>query len=285
MALIMSDAVGAPEEVAGGERDRDVYAWLPLLGRLETGSRLSPDEASLVETALGVWMRPGFDIFVSLPRLRFEPFEHQLQAAGRVLRGLHGRAILADEVGLGKTIEAGLVASELRARGLANRVLVLTPAGLVGQWRDEMDRKFALPTVIAGGRGWRPPDSPDMAIVLASIPAARRAPLRDTLVAQQWDLVIVDEAHRVKNPRSSSGRLVRDLRAHYLLLLTATPVENRLGDLFQLVNLVRPGLLGAPGEFRRRHGAGGGGEPARDIPRLRSGCGRSWSVTEGARWL
>jgi SNF2 family DNA or RNA helicase len=136
---------------------------------------------------------------------------------------------------------------------------VLTPAGLVTQWRDELERKFALPTAIAGGRDkWPvgevggPVEHP---IVLASIPAARRSPLRDTITAEPWDLVIVDEAHRVKNPRSASGRLVRTLRTHHLLLLTATPVENRLDDLFQLVSLIRPGLLGTPSDFRARHGA------------------------------
>jgi len=70
--------------------------------------------------------------------------------------------------------------------------------------------------------------------------------------------VIVDEAHRLKNPRSASARLVRELRTRYMLLLTATPIENRLADLFALVSLVRPGLLGAATEFRTRHGAGDG---------------------------
>jgi SNF2 family DNA or RNA helicase len=83
-----------------------------------------------------VWARPGFETLVSLPRLRFEPFGYQLQAAGTALRAMRGRAILADEVGLGKTIEAGLVASELRLRGLAARALILVPVGLVKQWRQ-----------------------------------------------------------------------------------------------------------------------------------------------------
>jgi SNF2 family DNA or RNA helicase len=242
----------------------DLAAWLALVDRLEAEPQLSEERSALVEAATGVWLRPGFDTFMSLPRLRFEPLAHQLQAAARVLRGLRGRAILADEVGLGKTIEAGLIASELRLRGLARRILVLAPAGLVTQWRDELERKFALPTVTASGRdrclfteaagAGRPVEPP---IVVASIPAARRAPLRDTLTAEPWDLVIIDEAHRVKNPRSASGRLARALRAHHLLLLTATPVENRLDDLFHLVSLVRPGLLGTARDFRSRHGGRG----------------------------
>jgi SNF2 family DNA or RNA helicase len=103
-------------------------------------------------------------------------------------------------------------------------------------------------------------------LVIASLPAARRTPLRDAVTASAWDLVVVDEARRVKNPQTASAKLVRALRTRYLLLLTATPVENRLDDLFQLVNLVRPGHLGTPKEFRARHGsARTGAEPARNL--------------------
>ena len=242
--------------------------WEALVARLAQEPPLDAEASTVVDEALSIWSRPGFEAFASLSRLRFEPFPHQLAAAGRALRAMRGRAILADEVGLGKTIEAGLVLSELRARALATRVLVVTPAGLVGQWREELERKFALPTEearpgpVAAGR--------DAPVVVASIAAGRRSPLRDALTAEPWDLVVVDEAHRVKNPRSASGRLVRALRARHLLLLTATPVENRLGDLFELVNLVRPGHLGTAAQFRSRHGSAGGADPARDLPGLRA---------------
>lgn len=69
--------------------------------------------------------------------------------------------------------------------------------------------------------------------------------MRAKLTAPTWDLVIADEAHRLKNARSASARLARSLRSRYMLLLTATPIENRLSDLFSLVSLVRPGLLGS----------------------------------------
>jgi SNF2 family DNA or RNA helicase len=137
--------------------------------------------------------------------------------------------ILADEVGLGKTIEAGLVLSELRMRGLADRALVVTPAGLVGQWGEELERKFALPTTVAARGGGE--SGPDRPVVLASLAAARRDPLKSAVTGQQWDVVIVDEAHRLRNPVSALGRLARALCTRYLLLLTATPVENRLQDL------------------------------------------------------
>jgi SNF2 family DNA or RNA helicase len=241
-----------------------------LLGCLQQGRVVDDATSLLVEQAVGVWARPGFETLVSLPRLRFEPFGYQLEAAGTVLRAMGGRAILADEVGLGKTIEAALVASELRLRGLAARTLILVPVGLVQQWQEELDRKFGLPSALVQGGGF--PDvggSVEQPLVIASLAAARRPPLRDAATGTAWDLVIVDEAHRLKNPHSASARLVRALRTRYLLLLTATPVENRLDDLVQLVNLVRPGHLGTPKDFRAHHGpARASAEPARNLAAL-----------------
>ena len=239
--------------------------YKPLLEGLEEASPILDQRSVLVDQALAVWARPGFEVFICQPRLRFEPFPYQLEAAARVLRHMQGRAILADEVGLGKTIEAGIVLSELRLRGLAGRVLVLTPTGLVGQWCEELERKFALPCVIADRRFEAPSSEGNQPIVVASLAAARREQLLAELTAPAWDLVIADEAHRLKNARSASARLARSLRTRYMLLLTATPIENRLSDLFQLVSLVRPGLLGAAAEFRARHGRGrpGGGTQRR----------------------
>jgi SNF2 family DNA or RNA helicase len=226
----------------------------PLLRRLEAGGPVVASHSRLVEGALGVSARPGFEVFVCTPRLRFEPFDYQLRAAGAVLRRMRGRAILADEVGLGKTVEAGLVISELRLRRLARRVLVLAPTGVLEQWREELDRKFALPSELATSAWSGGSSEGDEPILLASLAAARRPPLRDAIAGERWDLVVVDEAHRVRNPRSASGRLVRSLSSRYLLMLTATPVENRLDDLFQLVSMVTPGLLGTAQQFRARHG-------------------------------
>jgi SNF2 family DNA or RNA helicase len=234
----------------------DLSAYLPLLARLRNGARPQPDWSAIVDDAVQVWARPGFDTFLAIPQLRFEPFDYQLRAARTVLRRMRGRGILADEVGLGKTIEAGLVLSELRMRGLADHVLVIVPAGLVDQWRDELERKFALPTTIArSGSTPAGETGMDRAVTIASLAAARRDPLLDRLTDTNWDLVIFDEAHRLRNPRSASGKLARRLRARYLLMLTATPVENKLSDLYQLVSLVAPGLLGTPAQFRAKHGA------------------------------
>ncbi|HEY1918739.1 MAG TPA: DEAD/DEAH box helicase [Streptosporangiaceae bacterium] len=241
--------------------------YLPLLTALRRGTPVDSGRARLVEAAADVWSRPGFDVFLSQPGLGFEPFDYQWQTAQTVLRRMRGRAILADEVGLGKTIEAGLVLSELRMRGLGDRALVVVPAGLAEQWREELERKFALPTTIATKGEWD--TGREHPVVIVSLAAGRRDPLKSALTGQPWDVVIMDEAHRLRNPRSASGRLARALSARYLLLLTATPVENRLQDLYELVSLVAPGLLGTPAQFRAQHGAGDPGSP-RDVAGLRA---------------
>jgi superfamily II DNA or RNA helicase len=130
----------------------DGYA--SLVEQLLRAPGVDPDRSALVDEAGAVWSRPGFDTVLSQSRLNFSPFDYQLATMQTVLRRMRGRAILADEVGLGKTIEAGLVLSELRMRGPADRALVITPAGLVDQWREELERSSGYPPrsphVVAG---------------------------------------------------------------------------------------------------------------------------------------
>ena len=243
--------------------------YAELLRRLAQAPPVVEANSALVERAIRLWAHPGFEVFMCLPELRFEPFDFQLKAATTALGRMRGRAILADEVGLGKTIEACLVLMELRLRGLARRSLVLAPPGLIGQWQEELERKFGLPSVVlaAGNALPEPPSGADAPVAIASLATARRPALGAALAAVRWDLVVVDEAHRLKNPRSASARAVQALTSRHLLLLTATPVENRLDDLFQLTSLVSPGLLGSPKEFRARHGSS---DQPRNLPGLRS---------------
>src|SRR5690349_9161851 len=173
---------------AGETSSADLSAYLPLLARLRNSARPQPNWSAIVDEAVQVWARPGFDTFLALPQLRFEPFDYQLRAARTILRRMRGRGILADEVGLGKTIEAALVLSELRMRGLADRVLVIVPAGLVDQWRDELERKFGLPTtIVRSGETRADQTGMDRPIAIASLATARRDPLLSKLVEADWD--------------------------------------------------------------------------------------------------
>ena len=170
--------------------------------------------------------------------------DYQLASVVRVVHELDANAILADEVGLGKTIEAGLIVSELKARGMVDRVLILVPAGLVTQWIEELGKKFGFEAMRSPkDQGW---------LWVLSIDTAKRPPLSTQLQYVEWDLVIVDEAHHLKNAATQNYQLVAGLRRKHLLLLTATPMENHLNELYSLVNLVRPGYFGSYLKFYRQ---------------------------------
>jgi len=192
----------------------------------------------------------GFDRLVSWPSLRgVSRYEHQERTALRVLREMRGRALLADEVGLGKTVEAGLILKEYAIRGLVRRALILTPPALRTQWQEEMREKFSLSfEVLRSARDWE--RSP---FLLASLDTAKREPHATLARGIRWDLVIVDEAHRLKNSLSRNWRFVAGLRKRYMLLLTATPIQNDLDELFNLVSLLKPGQLHTYDEYLARY--------------------------------
>jgi SNF2 family DNA or RNA helicase len=182
-----------------------------------------------------------------------ETLPYQIETVRRVLKVLRGRALLADEVGLGKTVEAIMVLREYQMRGMARRVLILTPPALVGQWVEELATKAGITARHTSERQLRlDPDelwSGD-GVLVASVALARGARHAPAVQARPWDLVIVDEAHRVKRRGSASFRLVDGLRSRFLLLLTATPIENELEELYQIVTLLRPGQFATPAAFR-----------------------------------
>jgi SNF2 family DNA or RNA helicase len=190
----------------------------------------------------------GFDRLLCLEHLHdVQKYDHQVQGCMTALRRMRGRALLADEVGLGKTIEAGLVLKEYLLRGLVQRALVLVPASLVEQWDQELRRKFDLEFAILkhGTPWWEEP------LLLASMDTAKLLRHRDKVAAAAFDLVIVDEAHRLKNQKTLAWKFLDRLAPRYLLLLTATPVQNDLHELYNLVQLLRPGLLGTYRTFGR----------------------------------
>lgn len=198
----------------------------------------------------------GFDELICLEQLRFTPFDYQTRAAQIMLRRFRGRGMFCDEVGLGKTIEAGLVMKEYLARNIVQRLMVVTPASLVEQWREELAVKFGLTgfatTADAEFRATGVEAWEKFPLIIASLATARRAEHRARLSQIPFDMVVLDEAHHLKNRNSASWKFVNELQRKYILLLTATPIENNLDELYNLITLLKPGQLKTPREFRKQ---------------------------------
>jgi SNF2 family DNA or RNA helicase len=236
------------------------------LERLLTAEPCTEDWFRLRRTTEEVALTPGLDRLIALDQNRIQELPHQIEVAMRVLRPpMRGRAVLADEVGLGKTIEAGLILKELSVRGLARRVLVIAPASLVGQWQAELQTKFFEPFATPTHAGeWKRTTRG-----IISYHRALNSKHRHEIMKHAWDLVIVDEAHKIKNEKSASYKLVRDIDRNFLLLLTATPLQNNLRELYNLITLLRPGQLGTWSDFRRRFLVRGDPRRAKDPEELR----------------
>jgi SNF2 family DNA or RNA helicase len=211
---------------------------------------------------------PGFDRLITLDANAIKELPHQIDVAQRVLRDMGGRAILADEVGLGKTIEASLIYKELAVRGLARRTLILTPASLVGQWQGELEEKFferfEAPTDPAE---WQ---RGTITRAIISHDRARSRRHAEEILRHRWDLVIVDEAHKVKSHRGATYQFIEKIERDFILLLTATPLQNDLRELYNLITLLRPGQLGTWQEFKTEHLVSGDHRQPRDPEALRA---------------
>ena len=226
-----------------------------ILAALATAPTATPRAYHLQLMAHRLELVTGFDDLLALDAIGFTPFDYQIRAARTALRRFRGRGLLSDEVGLGKTIEAGLVLKEYLVRRMVQRVLILTPPGLVEQWREELATKFNIPDFVTSNdeafRAKGPEAWTHFPQVIASLATARRPEHRAVITSALYDLVIVDEAHHLKNRASVSWKLVNELQKRFILLLTATPVQNSLNELYNLVTVLKPGQLKSPKEFQR----------------------------------
>lgn len=219
---------------------------------------------------------------------------HQIEAALFALRSpLSKGVLLADEVGLGKTIEAGLVLCQYWAERRRN-ILVISPASLRKQWALELSEKFNLPSIVLDAKTYKdqqklgiPNPFRDKQIIICSMHfAASRA---EELKEIAWDLVVIDEAHKLRNAYRESNRLGQRIRwateDRKKLLLTATPLQNSLLELYGLSTLIDERLFGDLSSFRTQYNNTGG-----DITglreRLSAFCWRSLrsQVTEFVRY-
>lgn len=203
--------------------------------------------------------------FATLP---IAPWPHQAQTAARILETWPRSYLLADEVGLGKTIEAGMVIRELLLSGKAKRILILVPASVQRQWQEELWEKFLLdiPSYWKGkfvnyaGETLERNDQANLwgafPVMIASSHLARMRAQRPAILdAEPWDLVLVDEAHHARR-RGAGGaeganqllQLLREMKQagmwKALLLATATPMQMHTAELFDLLD-----LFGLPGRW------------------------------------
>ena len=195
------------------------------------------------------------------------PLPHQLYALNRAMSRDRIRYLLADEVGLGKTIEAGLILRELKLRGMAKRILVVVPKGLVRQWQAEMRLHFGAhfqfiePAELSAFRQWRNDEENLWRLhdqVICSLDSVKPLEGRrgwsieqlstynrerfEDLISASWDLVIIDEAHRMGGSTDQVARYKLGAAlaeaAPYLLLLSATPHQGKTDQFHRLMQLI-----------------------------------------------
>lgn len=201
----------------------------------------------------------------SLSTARVDMKPHQVEAARFALHSpLSKGVLLADEVGLGKTIEACLVIAQKWAERRRN-ILLIVPASLRTQWQQELAEKFSLPSFIMAAKTYRdavkagiklPFDSAEQIIITSYQYAARKS---DEVHRVGWDLVVIDEAHRLRNvyksgQSSQAKKLKEALSSRFKVLLTATPLQNSLMELYGLVSVIDDNFFGDEQSFRVMYG-------------------------------
>ncbi|MDR1049533.1 MAG: DEAD/DEAH box helicase [Deltaproteobacteria bacterium] len=237
-----------------------LVACLAMLERLGRETTVFPDAAEHVELELHRLRLRGL-----AEEIRRDPASHPLrktllkvellpyQLDGVAFAAGRGRAVIADDMGLGKTIQGVAVAELLAREAGVGRVLVVCPASLKSQWREEIARftdrgsRTILGTAAARGGQY----SGDAFFTICNYEQVTRdAPF---ILREEWDLVILDEAQRVKNWETAGHRAVASIRSRHMLILTGTPLENSLGELFTLVRLVDAQVLGPAFRFLNSH--------------------------------
>jgi len=212
-----------------------------------------------------------YDQLVCLPELfNIDKHWYQIETAKKVIKQFGGRAMLSDEVGLGKTIEAAMICKEYLCRNQIKSLLILTPATLVSQWQQELEDKFNITTVTTDSRQLPPSEfwtSHDR--IVASINTAKHASHFNHVTGRSWDMVVVDEAHHLKNRRTLNWKLVDAIKKRFILMLSATPVQNHLVELFNLLTLLKPGLLKTEAQFKKEYVGSKDGRIPKNSEKLR----------------
>lgn len=224
--------------------------------RFRTGDQGGPEAAERFRLrnlahALALWNENTG----ALSHFDIDPLPHQIHLVHHILGSGNLNWLIADDVGLGKTIEAGLLIAALRQRRIARRILLVVPAGLTRQWQEDLKYKFGLDDFLIYGTDFTIRDPSHWKLydrVITSLDKAKNeGHLPKLMDAEDWDLVIFDEAHRLsrrqygmKFEKSDRFRLAEALRerTRNFLMLTATPHQGNQSQFQALLELLRPEL-------------------------------------------
>ncbi|MHA1148026.1 MAG: SNF2-related protein [Promethearchaeota archaeon] len=243
--------------------ETEIYSeYREPIDKLLDAHEIDPPELFLIK----YWANLFYSYYTSyqikcITNSRLSLMPHQINVAHRLSEEHFPRIILADEVGLGKTIEAGIYIKEMMARNLAERILIIVPASLVKQWQFEMENKFNIKFEIYDGKKIKEIKKIHNKVnnpfyfdnlILCSLQFARNPKYTELLAQISWDIVIFDEAHHLRryliNSTTGSYRETRNFRlakqlsqsSESLLLLTATPLQLHAFELYSLIELIHP---------------------------------------------
>lgn len=227
-----------------------------VLKPFQLGPPSTLKEVKLLIDYTHLTVQGSFDELLCLNAIKdVERYWYQIETAKKVLKYFRGRALLCDEVGLGKTIEAGMVIKEYLMRDMARNVLILTPSSLVSQWKEEMESKFGIEFMTSEDVGSL--DDPEAfwkgKYLIASLNMAKSKRNLPFVTRQFYDLVVVDEAHHLRNRATLAWKLVNQIQKRFILLLSATPLQNNLIELFNLITLLKPGQFKTEKLFRQEY--------------------------------
>ncbi len=273
----------APAELFPADRDGGCEAvmepsvtWTEGARELFARGDFGPGERLLLKAeAWLLQLTHAYNKIMSLSNSRTRILAHQVESTHRIINSLDHRFLIADEVGLGKTVEAGLVIKELHFRHGHDRVLIVCPSSLQSQWQSEMAAKFNDSYEIVDRKALesarkllKKGDDPWMRFqrAICSIDFIKNRDMADEIGKSGWDIVVFDEAHRLRRDAKQSTLAysvaeILSKRTRSLLLLSATPFRGKLEELYYLISLIDKNLLGPFQTFYRTYCIDSGSAP------------------------
>jgi hypothetical protein len=253
-------AIVGPLADRPAESPRDLLDCLKKLEAAGGDYHIYPDAEEFIQQRLY-----GERIRTTVAEIRRNPASHPLltnlvkvpllpyQLDGVAFAVGAGRAVLADDMGLGKTVQGVGVAELLAREADIRRVLVICPASLKSQWRNEIHRFCDRDVQLIVGRTAERAAQYNNGCFFTI--CNYEQVLRDILAIEQapWDLIVLDEGQRIKNWESKTSRVIKGLKSRFALVLSGTPLENRLDDLYSVVQFIDDRRLGPGFRFFHRH--------------------------------